>query len=92
MLSDKKLKRISKVLGKEELEDFNSAEFSKLEDSILQAVSSIKEAEDELEANPKYQELKENLKALSAGLKEVKKRQNAIISFCSHLMEEKGGK
>jgi DNA-binding NtrC family response regulator len=90
MLSDKKLNKIAKVLSKQELEDLGSAAVESLEHNILISVAAIKEAEDQLEANPVYQELRENLKVLSAGLREVKKRQNAIISFCSHMIEQKG--
>lgn len=92
MLSDKKLSRIEKALGKETMADLESLSMEVLKDRLVAAESSIKQAIDELEANPKYQEIKDSLKALSEGLREVKKRQNAIIQYSLSLMEDKGAK
>lgn len=90
MLSDKKLARIEKLLGKDALTILESASPESLDVTIAHACASIKEAADQLEANPKYQELKESLKACSAGLREVKAFQNAKIQYALHLAEEKG--
>ncbi len=90
MLSDKKLERIEKILGKDHAADLQNQVFEELKNSIMYACEAIKTAEDELEANPKYQEIKESMKALREGLTEVKKRQNAIVQYSLHLLEEKG--
>ncbi len=90
MMSDKKLEKIEKILGKETVQSFEASSKEDLETSIITAESAMKQAQEELESNPKYQQIKEDLKALSAGLKEVKKRQNAVIQFALHLLEEKG--
>ena len=87
MLNDKKLTKIEKELGKDFLSELDKSD---LEASISNACASIKVAEDELEANPKYQDVKESMKAVKAGLGEVKKRQKAIIDYCVHLLEERG--
>lgn len=92
MLSDKKYEKIEKALGKEmlqELEALNSKEA--LEKRIAQAEGAIKHAHDELEANEEYQARRQAVLDMSAGLKEVKKRQKAITEYCLHLLEE-GGK
>lgn len=92
MLTDKKFAKIEKVLGKDCLASLEGMSSEDLDGVISQACASIKEAADQLEANPKYQELKESLKACSAGLKEVKTFQNAKIQYALHLSEERGAK
>lgn len=89
MLSDKKLARIEKELGKEFLRELDAADATAVEAAVVNAGAAIKQAEDELEANPKFQEIREARKAISAGLSEVKKRQKAIIEYSLHLLEER---
>ena len=90
MLSDKKLARIEKILDVDTREDLSSRSAEDLGKAIVAADAAIKQVSDELEANPKYQELRESIKALSEGLRDVKKRQNAIVQYSLHLLEEKG--
>lgn len=90
MLSNTKLAKIEKVLQKDELSELEAKNETELRLAISNSAASIKEAQDELDANEKYQELKESLKALSEGLRDVKKRQNAIIQYCLSLLEDKG--
>ena len=90
MLTDKKLKRIEAVLDKDTLTELVESGEATLQVRIVQADKAIKQAEDELEANQQYLELRENIKALSQGMRDVKKRQNAIVQFSLHLIEEKG--
>ncbi len=90
MLTEKKLESIEKILGKEKIESLDSGQVDELQITISNAAAAIKTAQDELDANPLYQELKENLKVLSAGMKEVKKFQNAVIQYSLNLIEEKG--
>lgn len=87
MLSEKKLIKFQKILG-ETIKELESKSVDELKQEIILSNYSIKDAIDELEANPKYLELKENLKAITEGLREVKKRQNAIIQYSLHLIEE----
>lgn len=89
MLSDKKLERIEKILGQDMVVEINASLTEDLMRGIANASGAIKLAEDELEANPKYQEVKESMKALRESLTDVKKRQNAIIQYSLHLLEEK---
>lgn len=90
MISDKKLEKLEKILGVDTVNDLKSAPKEDLDVSIIKSSQSIKEATEELEANPEFQRLKESLKAISEGLREVKKRQNAIIQYSLHLLEEAG--
>jgi hypothetical protein len=90
MLNDKKLKKISKELGVEFLKELEALSPEELREKVVQAESSVKQAYDELDANHEYQELKENKKAMEQGMKDVKKRQNAITLYALHLMEEMG--
>lgn len=89
MMSDKKLEKIEKLLGEDKIGFLNNASNEDLKASITNAAQSIKATQEELEANPVYQDLKENLKAASEGLREVKKRQNAIIQYSLHVLEGK---
>lgn len=89
-LSDKKLQKIEKILGKDKMADLESEHVNELQISISNAAAAIKETQDQLEVNPKYQELKENLKAISAGFKDVKRFQNAVIQYSLSLIEDKG--
>jgi beta-phosphoglucomutase-like phosphatase (HAD superfamily) len=88
MLPVNKLEKIEKVLGKETSDELMSFSPDQLKARIISAETAMKQAIEELEANPKYQELKESLKALSSGLRDVKKRQNAVIQYALHLLGE----
>lgn len=88
MLTDKKLSKIEKALGTETLQILNQLGTELLKDTIAKAEGSVKTAHDELDSNEKYQGLKESVKDMQAGLSEVKKRQNSIVQYCLHLLEE----
>ncbi len=90
MLSAKKQEKIEKILGQETIKELESYDSDGLVGMVAKAEGAVKQAQDELEANSAYEELKENLKALSAGMKEVKKRQRAIVAYSLHLLEEAG--
>lgn len=92
MLSEKKLAKIEKALGKDTLAEIDAQPVDALKDTLVSAEHSIMEAARELESNEKYQEIKESLKVLSSGLREVKGRQNAIIAYVLHRLEESGSK
>jgi hypothetical protein len=90
MINPNKLAKIEKLLGPDTINDLKIMPKEELVNTVVQSEVSIKTAQEELEANEKYQELKEAVKAMSAGLREVKQRQNAIIQYCLHLKEEGG--
>lgn len=91
-LSDSKLTKIERNLGKDTLAELEALSPDDLKTRIVAANSAIKQAVDELEANPQYTEIKENLKALSSGMREVKKRQNDIIQYSLSLIDDRGEK
>lgn len=88
MLNDKKHEKIVKILGAEKIAELESLVMEELKTHLVNAECAISEAEKELEANPKFQELKESLKVLSSGMREVRKRQRAIISFIVAKMDD----
>lgn len=89
MKQDKRTK-IEKLLGAEVVESLVALSEVELKAIIAQSCGAIKQSTDELNANPIYQEIKENLKAVSQGLREVKKYQNAKIQYSLGLLEAKG--
>lgn len=89
MITDKKLNKIEKILAPDQIAEFSAMSADLLTSRITASELAIKKAVDELESNPKYQDLKESLKDVSAGLRDVKKHQRAIIDYCTHLIEDK---
>jgi hypothetical protein len=90
MLTDKQMKKVKDILGQDMIADLDKMDVDTLGSHLYIAEHSIMEARRELDANPKFQELKDSLSALSAGMREVKKRQTAIIHYIVSLLEEKG--
>lgn len=90
MILDKKLAKIQSLLGKEVIGELEALTTSALDHSVAVSADAIRVAQNELEANEKYKELKESLKAISTGLKEVRAYQNAKIAYALHLIEEQG--
>lgn len=87
MLSNKKLEKVEKILGEDVIADILQSSEDELKNVIVKSSAAIKTAQEELEANPKYQELKENLKSLSLSFKDVKKFQKAKIDYCLNTLE-----
>jgi TorA maturation chaperone TorD len=85
---DKKLNKLKKLLGEDTMAEIEAMSPQELKNRIVVAEQSVQTALDELEANEEYQELKENMKAVRAGLNDVKKRQNAIIDYCLDNLQE----
>ncbi len=85
-----KLARAIKKLGDEFIQELEAKSPGELETHIINAEKAMSQAQDELEANPKYQELKDSLAAVTEGKKEVDKRQKAIIAVSLHLLAQKG--
>lgn len=88
MLISKKYEKIVKILGMDKVNELQLLSVEEQKEQVVNAEQAIKQAQDELEAMPKYQELKENLKDLSEGLKEVRKRQKAISQLCLSMLED----
>jgi uncharacterized small protein (DUF1192 family) len=76
--------------GDEVIAELEAADVESLNKRIAQANQSISDTKAELEENENYVKAKEDVKLLSSGLREVKKRQNAIIAVAVALRKEKG--
>ena len=85
-----KLEQILKVLDGDTLENLNKMSQEELNTSVITSEQSIREAKNELDENPNYVHLKEDLKALRGGFNDLKKRQTAIINYSLLRLEELG--
>lgn len=85
-----KLENARKVLGKQDLEELDKMDGEELKKRIVQANEAMREAHDELESNDAYQKAKADASALSAGKRDVNKRQNAVVAYCLHRLSESG--
>lgn len=59
---------------------------------ILKAESGMSDSEAQMEADPKLQTLKDDLKALAGGYKDVIYTDKAKIKYCLHLMRLRGAR
>ena len=85
--------KIAKAIGpdaEDVLKELEAADTEGLNKRIAQASEAIASTKKELGENLAYVEAKENVKALSEGFREVKKRQNAIIKVCLQLRRDRG--
>lgn len=85
-----KLENARKVLGEQDIKDLDAMSAEELKKRIVQANEAMREAHDELEANEAYQKAKADASALSAGKRDVNKRQNAFIAYSLHRLSEAG--
>jgi len=89
-MTDKEYEKVVKKLDLETVNDMQAMSVEELKAKCVQAQQSIAATKKELDENEEYQALKENVKAMSAGLRDVKSRQNAVSDLAVHLIEEKG--
>ena len=83
--------KLAKIIGAERLEELKNSSVEKLKETIVTASMQKSEAKRELEANPNYQQLKADMKALKGGYNDLSKELNAVIRAAVELLEEKGG-
>lgn len=83
-----KLDKVIKILGSDLQQELESASKEALEKRIINAEQGMQTVKEELENNQKYQELKENKKAMESGLKEVNKFQRAIIAYALTMLDK----
>src|SRR5579864_7275343 len=82
--------KLMKTLGKDTVMEMESLDAEGLRKVIVQASQAMKEVAEELENNQKYQELKISLKNLSAGKRDVNKRQKNKIALALQLLADSG--
>ena len=76
--------------GAEIIAELESAYVESLNKRVVQATEAINDTAAKLKEHPEYIQAKEDLKLLSSGLREVKKRQNAIIKVCLQIRKDRG--
>lgn len=87
---EKLIEKAIKLLGVEQTNEVRSLSEEHLRNLIVSATREISDAKAELEANPKYQELVEQKKAISGGFSELKKLLNTKIQLAINSLNEKG--
>lgn len=87
---EKLLDKAAKVLGAEQTNEIRALGEEQLRNIIVASTREISEAKAELEANPKYQELIENKKALSSGYSDLRKLLTVKIQLAVNTLNEKG--
>lgn len=91
-MNEKQLKKVTKILGEDAINVVNSMSSEELEFTIVQATKEVQSAKEELEANPKYVQIKEDKALLESGLKELRKLNNAKIQLAVSVLAQRGVK
>jgi len=76
--------------GEDVLRELEAADTEELNKRVAQASQAISDTKEELNKNAEYVQVKEDIKLLSSGFREVKQRQNAIIKVCLQLRKDRG--
>jgi uncharacterized small protein (DUF1192 family) len=76
--------------GEDVLADLEAMDVADLNKRIAQANQAISDTKAELDGNENYEKAKNDVKLLSSELRDVKKRQNAIIAVAVKLRKDKG--
>lgn len=87
------MQKIAKKIGPDGeaiIAELEAMEVVDLNKRIAQANQSISDTKAELNLNEEYTSAKEDVKFLSSGFNEVKKRQGAIIAVAVQLRKDKG--
>ncbi len=85
-----KLEKIVKILSANVVEEMDAMSAESLEKQVCASEQAISDAEDELDANPKYEAAKQAVSDISAGMKDVRKYQRAKIAYAIHRLREAG--
>lgn len=91
-MDEKLFKKLSKVLGEDYINEARALGADQLEGMIVSAAQEVEAAKAELEANPKYQELKATKQAVESGFKEAKKYNTAKSLLAVALLAGRGTK
>lgn len=82
--------KLVKILGQERVNEMSGKSPEQLKEMIVIASRQKEEAKQELAANENFKKLKEDMKAMSAGVKDLNKELNAVIKASVQLLDEKG--
>ena len=87
-MNEKQLAKIKKALGKDTVEEMDQMTEGELKKVVIEAEQSMKKAKTEMDENDNYQKAKNDKNLFETGLREVRKRQNARISYALVRIEE----
>lgn len=82
----KKVTKAYETLGTDTVKEMEAMGPDDLKKRVVEANEAMRSASDELEANPNYDKLREDLKALTQGKRDLDKRQRAIILVALSLL------
>ncbi len=85
-----KLDKILNKLPQDVISEMQAMSPDALKNQLVSSEQAIDQARTELDDSPAYQQAKEDIKALSAGYRELKKFQFAKIQYALVLLNEKG--
>lgn len=85
----KKLTKAFETLGTDTIKEMEAMSPETLKKRIVEASEAMADAADKLEANSNYQRLRDDLKALSQGKRDLDKRQKAVILVALSLLNMK---
>lgn len=85
----KNLDKVLGALGENTKDEMDAMDEAHLRNVIVMANAAMEQVIEELDANVKYQEIKESKSAMEAGKKEVDKRQKAKIAYALYLMSQR---
>lgn len=87
------LQKLAKKIGpdgEDVVRELEAMTVENLNKRVAQANQAISDTKAELDKNPDYVSAKEDVKLLSSGFREVKKRQNTIIAVAIQFRKDKG--
>lgn len=87
------MQKLAKKIGPDGdaiIQELEASDVENLNKRVAQANQSISDGKAELDDNLEYKQAKDDVKLLSSGFREAKKRQNAIIAVCLQLRKDKG--
>lgn len=88
---DKMMKKFEKLppTWKDTVESYDDEELKK---EIINCQATVNETEYDMDSDVKLQSLKEDVKVLSSGYKDVIKTENLKVKYCWHLRKSRGQK
>lgn len=82
--------KLIKILGQDRVNEISGKSPEQLKEMIVVASRQKEEAKRELGENANYKVLKQQLKDVSSGLRDLNKELNAVIKIAVQLLDDKG--
>ncbi len=77
----KRIEKAMKVLGEQTLAEMDAMDPQALKQRIAEANDAMEQVQEELDANERYQAIKQSKSDMEAGQRDVNKRQKAVIVY-----------